>query len=396
VSAPSAEGGVTVRAGTFEDPLQGVRLTGIEGRLLARGTELMLEHLTARTPNEGSLTAKGRITLDPAAGLPGDIRITGTRARLATNGTATAVADLDLTLGGTLLRRPRIAGRVELVTLEVAVPDRLPAAIKPLPGTKHVQPPDAAAARLQLSRQRQAVSARGTPFEADLDLAVSAQNRVFVRGRGIEAELGGDLRLTGSSAAPVVHGAFAMRRGQLDILGQRLSFTRGRLDFGGDFVPSLDFLAETRSGSMTARIAVAGPASSPDFLITSDPTLPQDEVLSRILFQRAAGGLSPGQSIQLAHAAATLSGGSGAGTFEQMRRSLGVDSLDINTSASGGPAVEASRYISDRVRLGVRAGSKPEESAVSVDVDITHRLKAKGEVGADGKSSVGLGVEWEY
>jgi translocation and assembly module TamB len=187
-----------------------------------------------------------------------------------------------------------------------------------------------------------------------------------------------------------------MRRGQLDILGQRLSFSRGRVDFKGDLVPSLDFLAETRSGSITARIAVSGPASGPDFLITSDPDLPQDEVLSRILFQRAAGGLSPGQAVQLAQAVATLSGGSGTGAFEQIRRSLGVDSLDISTSASGGAAVGASRYISDRVKVGVRAGAKPEESAVSLDIDITRRLKAQGEVGADGRSSVGLGVEWEY
>jgi translocation and assembly module TamB len=153
----------------------------------------------------------------------------------------------------------------------------------------------------------------------------------------------------------------------------------------------LILVAETRAGSVTARIGVTGPAASPEFLITSDPDLPQDEVLSRILFQRAAGGLSPGQAIQLAQAVATLSGGSGSGAFEQVRRSLGVDSLDISTNSSGDPTVGASRYISDRVRLGVRAGARPDESAVSLDVDITRRLKAQGQVGADGRSSVGVG-----
>ena len=85
-----------------------------------------------------------------------------------------------------------------------------------------------------------------------------------------------------------------------------------------------------------------------------------------------------------------------SGAFESVRRSLGVDSLDVTTGASGGPAVGASRYISDRVRLGVRAGASPEESGVSVDVDIPRRFKAKTDVGADGSTSVGAGYECEW
>ena len=110
----------------------------------------------------------------------------------------------------------------------------------------------------------------------------------------------------------------------------------------------------------------------------------------------SAGGLTAGQALQLAQAVATLSGEGGTGAFERVRRSLGVDSLDITTGAGGGPAVGVGRYISDNVRLGVRAGARPEESGVAVDIDITRRLKAQGEVGIDGRSSVGVGMEWEY
>ena len=146
----------------------------------------------------------------------------------------------------------------------------------------------------------------------------------------------------------------------------------------------------------TARIAVTGPASSPEFSFSSSPDLPQDEVLSRILFQRPSGGLSAGQALQLAQAVAQLSGGSGNDAFERLRRSLGVDSLDITVGAGGGPGVGVSRYISDNVRVGVRAGARPEESGVTVDIDLTRRLKAQGEVNAEGGTSVGLGFEMEY
>ncbi|MBF9194671.1 translocation/assembly module TamB domain-containing protein [Microvirga terrestris] len=396
IADPRIQGSVSLANGSFSDALQGIQLNGIAGRLAARGQVLAIESLTAQTPNGGSLAARGQVTIDPAAGFPGEIRITGSRAQLVSNETVEASADLDLTLSGPLARRPRAAGRVSIITMNVSVPDRLPTTLRPLPGTKHVRPTPTAAARLALAQRRQAASARGTPFRAELDLVLTAQNRIFVRGRGLNAELGGDLRLQGTTQDPVAIGAFELRRGRFDLLGQRIDLVRGRLDFTGDLTPSLDFLAETQAGDVTARIGVTGPASSPEFSFSSSPDLPQDEVLSRVLFQKPSGGLSAGQALQLAQAVAQLSGGSGNDAFERLRRSLGVDSLDITVGAGGGPGVGVSRYISDNVRVGVRAGARPEESGVTVDIDLTRRLKAQGEVNAEGGTSVGLGFELEY
>ncbi len=42
----------------------------------------------------------------------------------------------------------------------------------------------------------------------NLDLEVSAPSQVFIRGRGMDAELGGTITVKGNSASPLVSGGF--------------------------------------------------------------------------------------------------------------------------------------------------------------------------------------------
>jgi translocation and assembly module TamB len=245
-----------------------------------------------------------------------------------------------------------------------------------------------------LNPPEKAAAPSAPPFAAKLALTVSAPNRVFLRGRGVDAELGGALKISGLSTAPRVTGGFDMLRGSLALLGGQLTFTRGRVAFAGDATPELDMTAQTTAGDVTAYIAVTGPAAKPVFAFTSSPTLPQDEILSRILFQKPTGNLSPFQALQLANAAASLSGGGDA--FENLRKKLGVDSLDVGANASGGPAVGARRAINDRLGIGVKSGSRPEDNGVTLDLDITRHLRLQGGMDASGGSTAGVGAQYEY
>ncbi|ACL61536.1 translocation/assembly module TamB domain-containing protein [Methylobacterium nodulans] len=399
VAAPRVGGSATLAGGSFTDPLQGIRLTDIQGRVSGRGDTLVIERLTAATRNGGTLRAEGRVAVAPAQGFPGSLTIRADRAELVSSPLMTAVTGLDLALSGPLARTPRISGRVDVVSLEVGIPDRLPATVQPLPGIRHVNVPEADRRRLAARTRQQAKAGRkAAPFDATLDITVNAPGRIVVRGRGVDAELGGALRLTGSSRAPVAQGGFAMRRGRIQIVGQRLDFNRGRVSFAGDLTaPDLDFEAQTQAGDVTARIAVNGPADRPAFVLNSEPPLPQDEVLSRLLFKKASGGLSPFQALQLAQGVAQLSGGAGGpDVFESARKGLGLDSLDVQAGAKGGAAVGLSRALGDRLSVGARAGTRPEDSAATITYDVTGRIKVQGEAGADGRTAIGVGAEWEY
>ena len=147
-------------------------------------------------------------------------------------------------------------------------------------------------------------------FDATLALTVSAPGRIFIRGRGINAEVGGDLKIAGSARDPPGDRRLrpAARLARAAPTQAILTFTRGHVVFHGDVMPELDLVAETNASDVTARIEVSGPAAQPTFAITSTPSLPEDEILARVLFQRPSGNLSAFQALELANAAATLSG----------------------------------------------------------------------------------------
>ena len=116
-----------------------------------------------------------------------------------------------------------------------------------------------------------------------------------MHGRGLNAELAGNLRLTGTLAKPEPVGAFNLRQGRLEILTARLDLTRGNLTFSGDMSPELDLQATTQSGGAALAISVSGPASDPQFAFTANPDLPPDEVLSVSSSERRQASSRPGR-----------------------------------------------------------------------------------------------------
>ena len=394
IAKPQALGSLRLANGEFRDDETGFRLSGITGILAANGDTIRIDRLSGATPDDGTIAATGELRLDPAAGFPGSIRVTGRHAQVVANTIVAATADLALTVSGRLAEKPNVDGRITIVSMDITVPERFSSVSAPIPGTKHVNPTPTARARLAEIARAKTARGRAPLFDATLNMTISAANRIFVRGRGIYAEMGGNLHVAGSARDPQVKGGFDLLRGSLTLIGQRLVFTRGQVRFHGDVIPDLDLVAETNAGDITARVAVTGPATQPAFAITSQPSLPQDEILSRILFQRPSGSLSGFQALELANAVATLSGSFDA--FEGLRKTLGVDSLDISTSASGGALVGATRAINDRISVGVTTGARPWDNGVNVNLDVTRHLRLQAGVDASGGSSAGVGAEWEY
>jgi translocation and assembly module TamB len=393
LARPDARGTIALANGSFRDDETGFKLASVGALLTANGDTIRIDRLTGTTPNGGSLGATGEIRLDPAAGFPGSVRIVGKRAELVSNDIIAATADLALDISGKLAQSPTVAGRITIDSMDITVPSRFGGVAAPIRGTKHLNPTSTARALLA-QRAMAASGAHGPLFDATLALTVSAANRVFVRGRGLNAEFGGDLHLAGSARAPQVTGGFDLLHGTLALVGQPLTFTRGRVGFHGGVIPDLDLVAETSAADITARISVAGPANQPTFAITSSPSLPQDEILARILFQQSSGNLSAFQALELANAASVLSGQGDA--FDQLRRTLGLGNLNLGSGSSGGGLLGLGRTINHRISVNVRTGVLPQDNGVDVNLAVTRHIRLQAGVDAAGGTDVGVGAEWEF
>ena len=180
------------------------------------------------------------------------------------------------------------------------MPERLPSNSVAV-DVKHIDPSPDVRRTVELARDGSGGrdgGGRASPWR--LDVTIDAPRQIFVRGRGLDAELGGRLRVTGPVSAIVADGAFQMRRGRLDLFTQRVTFDRGIITFAGDLDPILDFSGSTESTDVTVTVTVTGPATDPNIQFSSVPELPQDEVLAHLIFNKGITDLSPVQIARLA------------------------------------------------------------------------------------------------
>ncbi len=393
LASVATSGTVDLADATVADTDSGFGIAGATGRITFDGQRATIQSLAGRLAQGGDITVAGSVGIADA-GLPAQLTVRVVNGRYADGRMLNATFSADLTINGPILGNGTVAGTVNLGRTEIQLPDRLAGSATAI-DVKHVNAPRG----FVPPKAREAVK-RGGPASGSgglrLDVTLIGNSGIFVRGFGIDSELGGTLHLTGTTGFPQTAGGFEMRRGRIEALGRRFDFQRGTLTFAGDLVPLLDFeaLATNSDGSVT--LHVSGPANDPAISFTSSPDMPQEEILSRLLFDRGVGSLSPLQAAQLVDAVAQLTGVTSGSIFSRIREATGLDDLDIRQSANGGTTVGVAKRINDNIRVGVEAGTDSAAGRVIIDLDLTKNLKARGEAGQDGSGKVGLTYEREY
>jgi translocation and assembly module TamB len=162
----------------------------------------------------------------------------------------------------------------------------------------------------------------------------------------------------------------------------------------GNFVPIIRLVAATEAQGVHVFVVVEGAISEPDISFLSQPELPEEEVLARLLFGRGIDEISPLQAAQLASAAATLAG-RGPGITERLRQNIGLDDLDLTTSENGGTAIRAGKYLSENIYTDLTVDSEGD-TQLNLNLDVTDSFTVKGGVDNNGDTSLGLFFERDY
>ena len=389
-------------------------LASLSGTLTTSGTRMAIPS-AAQTIEDiaGSVTldrSSANIALTAALGAGGGIRVSGPVAltapydgriaidlqnlQLTDNRSITSSANGRLLLSGPLTAGPLLSGRVDFGETDInlsAVAGS--AAAAPIPDAiAHVNEP----AAVRATRARAGLidsGGGGTGPAIGLDLSLVAQNRVFARGFGLQAELGGALQLRGTTAALEPVGEIELIRGTLDIIGRRLKLTKGTVSMQGDLTPYVEFASSTTTEDGRATIEIAGPLDAPKVNVYAEPERPAEEALAMLVFGSRVADLSPFVIAKMAASLATL--GRSGGTQDKMRKAAGVDTLDIGTDAAGAGRVGAGAYISENIYTDFNVNTEGD-TEVNLNLDLTRSLTAKGSMDNTGNTGIGLFFERDY
>jgi translocation and assembly module TamB len=393
---PAISGRITTANAQFIAVRQNLVVNKVAATVSLSGQTATIDSLSGSLDGGGKVSATGTIGFAPGSGLPANLAIKLDRAVYADGRVVVAKVSGDLKVTGPLQRGPTLGGTVRLRRADITIPERLPASLANANVTHKHAPADVIRQSKEIRADTSSKADSNKGGGVNLDLRIVAPRQIFVRGRGLDAELGGEVKIAGSSSAPNVSGGFKMLRGRLSIIGKRLDFTTGEITFGGGLVPYLNMIASTTVNATTLNVNVTGLANDPSFTFTSSPALPQDEVLAQLIFGRESSSLSPFQIAQLADAVATLSGGQRNSLFNKLRQGLGVDDLNVGTDENGGAQVTAGKYLNRRTYLELKQGEDETKSGVAINLDIGKGVKLRGEATADGNTSTGVFFEKEY
>lgn len=392
-AAPALSGSIRLEDGRYENIVAGTVVENITAVATAQGAGFTIE-VAGSGPGGGTLAADGVAELDAGA-LRYDLGLRLRELVVVRTASTFARASGDLTFagsgaeaalaGGVTVEKAEYdisrAGGVNVVTLDVIEVNR--------PDGRATEPAPRAASDGRM--------------EVGLSIDVQAR-RIIVRGRGLDAEVRGDLAVAGTLEAPVLVGTLDVVRGTYDLVGRTFRLAEGEIIFDGgrEIDPRLAIRAAAEGPGLVAFANVSGRAGDPTIEFTSDPPYPSDEVLARLLFGRELGELTTAQQIQIARAVAGLAGGGGFDPIGQLRTALGLDVLELSPGGAaggegdvedegGGPALSAGRYLDEDTFLRLEQGS--EGGKVVVERRLGRGLSLETELG--GETGGGVGLKWQ-
>lgn len=372
----SFQGQFDFSEGVFEHGDLGMVLNRINASAALGSGRLSLSSFDARGRSGGTLSGRGEMSIDGSGA--SDLKLTADRLVVTERreGSATVSGTMELNQQPDLLE---ITGDLTVDKGQINI-ENLPSGGPPTLDVSFEEP-------IEEEEADEDAATR-------LDISLNAPGRIDVDGRGVNAELALDASITGTIGDPVITGEASIVRGRFDLIGKRFNFGDSSVRLNRELgQSSLDISArhETKD-DIDAILNVAGTIERPEVELTSDPVLPEDEVLSRVLFGRSPSQLTALETARLAAALTQLSGGGGFDLLGGIEQALGLDTFDVGSGASGDFEVTSGKYLTEDVYLEVRSG-EAGAPGVAIEWEPIDNIEVEAATGSeDGQE---FSIQWK-
>ncbi|TMP93970.1 MAG: hypothetical protein E6L08_04495 [Verrucomicrobia bacterium] len=266
----SGAGDVTVNVARFTNVTLPT-LRNFSARLSFAQNALSLERFGGDLAG-GPFTMNGRVTFPKLTEPTLDLQLKANSVLLARNDTLTARADIDLKVTGPFAAAT-VSGTVAMTNSHILKNiDLIPIG---LPGRPAPEPPS----------ERPEFSILTPPLrDWKFDVAIKTKDPVLIRGNLATGEATTDLKLTGTGLHPGLQGLVRMENVEATLPFSRLEVSRGSLTFdpSDSMNPRIDLQGTSVLRDYTVRVYVYGTVLSPEAIFTSEPPLPQEEIISLI------------------------------------------------------------------------------------------------------------------
>jgi translocation and assembly module TamB len=233
----------------------------------------------------------------------------------------------------------------------------------------------------------------------NLNLDLHTNQQAYLRGKGINTELEGQVSIRGTASEPKIVGYFKTLRGDADILGKRFVINSGELRFEG-YRGLLNIQATHTRKDQDFIAKVFGSLDSLDVRLESNPPLPEDETLSQLLFGKALDDISAIQALRIAAAVRSFStNGSGLDPLATTRNLLGVDQVTIDSentdSGQENYKLGVGKYVSDKVYVEIQRSTDPTDPwQGKVQIELTPNISLDTSAESNGGSN-GIDITWK-
>ncbi|QIL02722.1 translocation/assembly module TamB [Sphingomonas sinipercae] len=383
---PVIRGSVRTSNARLESPVTGTVIEQLATQGRFQGSALILDRISGRTPGGGTIVGAGSVSF---AG--------GTTALDLSFNAANAL----------LLNRDDVAGRVTgpIKIKSGGQGGTISGNLRLNEGRFTLGRASNAARVPRLAIQHRGLdegdvieAARLHPWRLDLTLA---GGNLQVRGLGINSSWRTNLDVRGYADEPRFEGRADLVRGNYEFAGRTFRLERGIIRFRGESPPDplLDIRAQADVQGLNASVTVQGTGLRPDIQFASVPALPQDELLSRLLFGTSITNLSAPEALQLASAVAALNSDSGnLDPINAIRRAVGLDRLRIlpaDIATGQRTSIAAGKYIGRKLYVEVITDGR-EYSATRIEYQVTRWLSLLSSISTIGRTSANLRVSKDY